>query len=112
MTRQELEARAAELGIKLQGNMRDETIAKKIKEAEEASSQGTGQTGGTGAATSSQPEQKKSASKPAAASDEVFARALTHITHDGEEFGPDEELVCTQQQREALIAAGAAIAID
>lgn len=33
-TREELEARAAELGIKVQPNMKDETIQKRIEEAE------------------------------------------------------------------------------
>ena len=105
MTREQLEARATELGIKIQANMKDETIASKIaaKEAEDE-------------AAKNLPKGEQSKTLKSAPQDDdpdaVIAKPLYPTTHDGEDYAIGEEFFCTPKQRDALVASGSAEAVD
>lgn len=106
MDREALETRAAELRVKVQASMKDTTLANRIKKAEEAKAakNTTPQTGGAGA--------QSGAPASAPSDDPVIAVAIYPVTHDGEDFAPGEEFFCSERERDALVASGAAQPAD
>lgn len=114
MTREEMIARAEELGLKFPKNIGDDKLAAKIAEAEDAEktkppANGTTKDAGTTNAPATKP---KKAKKPDAADLEDTYTAAFTIRHNGETYEAGEELALTGREAAPLVASGALTAFD